>query len=435
MAAFTLAASHIPERNWVSAPSYPLYFKNVVAALFLAIMCLSIFLVRFKVAGLPLRTMFVFALLGLVAMTSPALLLRAVRDQAFALILIAFAAFCAALASISAGNAAAAMIGQMVELHLQAVLGVILGTAVLRICGARMAATLFVAPIAVSVVFAILQFVGFQGAWDVYDAIAALQYQTTSELWFYDVHERALGLSYSPVLLGTQTCLLFAVLFGVFAIDRDTGQAPSSLNSRILLLIGVVGLAAIAAGNRSPLLGIAIFLGAFLCRMRPLLGLAMLAAIPLALILGDAITEIMNDSGLRVLNTENSSGEGRATLRAYGWLLFLGQPLGYGLSFNSLDHWWQYWDAIQHYDNPLSITVHALHNFYLMTLNKHGVFILLVIPLVIRRLALNPVAFFAFLPYIVHLFYHNDGPLQGDFLFWYILPFFSAIRKPLQLGP
>ena len=30
--------------------------------------------------------------------------------------------------------------------------------------------------------------------------------------------------------------------------------------------------------------------------------------------------------------------------------------------------------------------------------------------------------FIAFIPYMVHIFYHNDGPFQADFIFWYLLP-------------
>jgi hypothetical protein len=170
---------------------------------------------------------------------------------------------------------------------------------------------------------------------------------------------------------------------------------------------------------------VVVFLGAFLCRTRPVLGLALAIAGPVALILGDTLNDMLNNSGLRALNTENSSGEGRAVLRAYGWMLFMDQPLGYGLSFNSLDHWWKYWGALQRYENANAITQHALHNSYLMTLNKHGALALLLVPIVLRRLFVNPIAFFAYLPYAVHVFYHNDGPLQGDFLFWYTLPLFS----------
>jgi hypothetical protein len=412
---------------------YPSYLRVFIAGLFFMAMCLSVFLVRLTIGGFPMRTLFVMALLGTVLLIAPWLVLRALRSQIFIVILVLYAAFCGLMASILAGNELPAVLGQLVEIHVQAIAGLVLGYCIIEICGARTFAIVFTLPIAVSLLFAFLQFAGSSGAWAIYDRLASMQPQSTADLIYYDIHTRPLGLSYSPVHLGTQMCLGFALLFG-YRIAVGGPRAASGNELWLPVLVVTVAIGALASGNRSPLLGVIIFVGAFLYRARPGLALAVFAMAPAVVILGDIVIELLNSSGLRALNTENSSGEGRAALRAYGMLLFLDRPFGYGLLFDSLDYWWKYWSYIQDYDNANAITQHALHNSFLMSLNKHGILILLVAPLLVRAFYRNSIGTLAFIPYIVHIFYHNDGPLQGDFFFWYVLPFFSAMQKPLWLA-
>ncbi|HVW93055.1 MAG TPA: O-antigen ligase family protein, partial [Devosia sp.] len=133
------------------------------------------------------------------------------------------------------------------------------------------------------------------------------------------------------------------------------------------------------------------------------------------------------ETGLRIANTDNSSSEGRSVLTAYGLQLFLSNPLGYGVAFDSTSYWQYYWAEFRDYENAGAIAQHALHNYYLMILNKNGIFSLVVVPFILWMMWRRRFAAMLFVPYLVHANYHNDGPLQGDFLLWYILPIFSLL--------
>jgi hypothetical protein len=144
-------------------------FRHLVGLAFLVVMCLSVFLVRLSAGGIPLRTIIVLALLAIIALADLSLIFRAVRSQAFIIVLLAYAALCAAVSSIGAGNNPAIWAGQIVEIHIQAMIGLVLGYSVLHMCGNRRFVTVFALPIGISVLFAALQFAGFEPAWAVLD--------------------------------------------------------------------------------------------------------------------------------------------------------------------------------------------------------------------------------------------------------------------------
>jgi hypothetical protein len=52
-----------------------------------------------------------------------------------------------------------------------------------------------------------------------------------------------------------------------------------------------------------------------------------------------------------------------------------------------------------------------------------------------RRLIANKALLLAFTPYMLHILYHNDGPLTGDILFWFILPTAMMLNRPLVPAP
>jgi hypothetical protein len=59
--------------------------------------------------------------------------------------------------------------------------------------------------------------------------------------------------------------------------------------------------------------------------------------------------------------------------------------------------------------------------------NKYGALILVIAFLVARRVMKSGLVIIAFIPYMVHIFYHNDGPYQSDFLIWFLIPLFNRI--------
>lgn len=409
----------------MTSHEFQVSYKSVYGGLLLLVMTVSTYFVRASLGGLPVRIVLLLCAISFMAIYSPSLLLQAVKDCRYLIFLLVYFAACAAFSSIINDSPAETIVGQLVEIHLQAIVSLVAFYVMSFYLGPSRFIKLFSIPIAFSVLIAVLQFAGFNPAWSLYDIVAAMQPQSTEELEFFDPHYRALGLSYSPVHLGTQICLVFALCFGYFT--RKVGQRYIfKQRGQTLVAIAVFCFiaAALVSGNRSPLLGIFAFITVYLFRCRPALAILLLCLIPAFLALQPLLIEMLNATGIRAFNTENSSGEGRAALRAFGILLFLDQPFGYGLAFDSTQHWWKYWNQIQSYENAEAITIHALHNFYLVTLNKHGILMILSIVWLIPKILRNATPLMGFIPYAVHCYYHNAGPTNGDFMFWFIVPVF-----------
>jgi O-antigen ligase len=156
------------------------------------------------------------------------------------------------------------------------------------------------------------------------------------------------------------------------------------------------------------------------------------------LLLGIAAIPLMSaleNSSVRVASTEDGSAEGRATQRYYGMRLLSDRPLGYGLAFESTEHWAPYADEVIYMSNPMTIRNFALHNYFLMMLNKYGVMMLALLLLLVPRSRSEALCWAGFVPYGVHIFYHNDGPLQGDFFIWYLLPLFAIANSAMSARP
>ncbi len=194
---------------------------------------------------------------------------------------------------------------------------------------------------------------------------------------YYAMGGRARGLSYTPVILGTQLCLLFATLFG-FLLHKHGASIFTRLNSRVLLIAAVVSLVSVASGNRSPLLGFIIFFAVYAWLIKPKLPALLLTLFALIVVpFADQIFLMLEQFGLRVGSTQDSSAVSRNVLQVYGILLFLGQPFGYGLDFNSVDHADQYRSILSGFEYADRIAKVALHNYFLMILNKYGALILI----------------------------------------------------------
>jgi hypothetical protein len=112
----------------------------------------------------------------------------------------------------------------------------------------------------------------------------------------------------------------------------------------------------------------------------------------------------------------NSSSENRSTLRAYGYYLIERRPIGYGLTFDSTAKWPVFYKQSIYLPNPSSIRNWALHNYYLNVLTKYGLLILFLVPWLLPYRREQILLWMPFIPYLIHILYHNDGPLQGDTL-------------------
>jgi hypothetical protein len=402
-------------------------FVGVLLALFCLNIFMSIAMVRWGVGGLPVRTFMLVAILALIGSFATPAVFRAVKREWPVLLIIGYMTCLALIVSLVAGTDPAVIGRQLLEIQIQAAVGLIAGSALVRVCGPRPVGMLFIVIISVSVAVAVLQFLGLGIGWAIHDAFGRFQPTAEVELVLANIRERALGLAHSPVALGTQICLAFAVGLAMLVFRDGDYRIFRRIDWRVLALSGAFVVACLVCGNRSPLLGLILFFAIYLIFVKPALGLSIAAAALLVAPFADQVFALLSETGLRVLNTDNSSAQGRAVLQTYGLQLFVANPLGYGLAFTSTDYWIYHWDALNHMDNAKAISIHALHNYYLLILNKYGVLCLAVVPPVLWLMWRRRYVALRFVPYLVHIYYHNDGPLQSDFLIWTILPIFGML--------
>ncbi len=397
----------------------------MIGVLFAMQMITSVFLVNLNVGPIPLRGFFAMASIGVAFMFEPSALKWAIRHGRVLLGIILGAAIVGFFSSALAQNPMSNTLRQILEIHVQGAICVVVAGVVLRLLGIRALVVMFVLPIVISGFFATLQFAGLDLAWQLRQMIGDLQNDPPLTRKWYDEHNRAMGLSWSPPMLGSQLMLAFAM---VYVWKRTTlGRvSASSLNFTVISAVAVAGIFAIVSGNRSPLLGLMVFSALAANSSRSQYWILAAAAL---LVLGPAVlflNEAMQMMGLRVTETEDGSATGRGVLSYFGVLLFLDRPIGYGLGFDSLEHWPEFWETLKDMPNAEGIQKWPIHNAPLILLNKYGA------PMAVVMIGTIAVALkhwriaLGFVPYTVHILFHNDGPLQGDFFIWSI--FVAAIN-------
>ena len=312
------------------------------------------------------------------------------------------------------------VVGQLIEIHVQAAINIVLGGAVVLICGRKAVLQSILIAVGLSSIFALAQAIGFEPAWTIRGIIGNIQGEVFEKYgFFYD--RRPMGLSLSPILLATQLCLAFAAV-GVYYERkiRPSGQRKIFENGVLVALVLFV-IICFASGNRSPILGAVVFFAIYTIVRRPKYFLILA---PVAFALGvwvlPQVLSLAADTGSRVVETGDASSEGRATLVYYGILLLERQPFGYGFDFDSTRYWQTYWSDVSNMPSPGTIIVYPLHNYLLMMLCFYGLPLLLFIPFVVRMLWPHRTLLVYFVPYIIHIVFHNTGPFWNDFMIWFV---------------
>ncbi|HVW94176.1 MAG TPA: hypothetical protein VHB74_16415, partial [Devosia sp.] len=297
-------------------------FEAVLLGLFALDLFLSIAMTGWGFASIPVRTLVVFAILGLIVMFALRVANEALARHWPALLIIGYLAVISALVSTVAGTDPGTTLRQIIELDVQAAVGLVVGYGLIRICGANSVGIVFVAMVGVSLFFAVLQFMHIGIGWAVFDFFTRFETRAVSDDEFYDIHERAMGLSYSPVLLGEQLCLAFAVVLALLILRDGDLRMFRRIDWRVIAASVVLALGCVVSGNRSPLLGLMVFLALYTLVVRPAVGIAALVALAVAMPLLQNFLDGAAETGLRIANTDNSSSEGRSVLTAYGLQLF-----------------------------------------------------------------------------------------------------------------
>jgi hypothetical protein len=193
--------------------------------------------------------------------------------------------------------------------------------------------------------------------------------------------------------------------------------------------------ASIICATRSPILGGAIFLVVYAAgRPRHWLWPILFVGGAFAYFFGETVIEFFQAVQPRVVRTDDGSATAREALFSYGAILFFGNPLGYGFAFNPNDHFAQYWQQLSTLSNPDSVKTAELHNYILNMLNVYGVGLILVAPLIYRCLVRAGANILFFIPYIVHIMFHNSGPFWNDLLFWIAVSILSAANLQQELN-
>jgi len=395
-------------------------------ALFGVTMLLSVAAVRWVVGGIPVRLMFAVLLAGILVLRDPRAPVSILRHHARAVWIICAFAVLGLAVSLANGAPIAGVMRQIAEIHVQALLALFVGSALIRATSAKAVCGVFLVVVGLSAAVAAAQFLGTELAWDARRTLGVIQKDGPLNQVFYVRRDRPMGLSFSPVHLGTQACLAFAAYFILRA--RETGFL-SRARMTVFMAIALVALACVVSGNRSPLLGIVAFFFLYLALVNRLLFLVACAGAIVVIPSWQVLQEALVQAGLRIAETGDGSSEGRLTLASYGWQLFVDRPTGYGLTFNSTLFWSDYWEYVQYAPNSQSVKNYALHNYFLQILNKYGIgslFIALILAPLSKR---DWLVVLAFVPYILHIAFHNDGPMQADFLFWYVLPLGVLIKQ------
>jgi hypothetical protein len=412
--------------------------------LFFLTFAVNIYFVSPGVGGVPYRfVLSLVVLAGLFLLATRQTMNALSRGKAVLLVILYLGVVGFVLAAVRDGLGDAAKI--LVANHVQAVVIFIATVTGTLLIGRRSMTTAFVAAVLISSLFALLQAVGIRAASDIRDHLGTFYFQDARDV--DAMEDRFAGLSYSAIFLGNQLCLAFAVLVcGTVArmqrTRRTVGASMPTLREWMVVIAAalLVFVVSLVEGNRSPILGVVVFFAfAITTRDRRLL-FVVVPAVLAVLFFSGPIKDLLAQSGLRAMSTGDKSELARNPLMIYGWRLFMAHPLGYGITFDS--------KLLVHAVNIGDLSANAnlngltdlfedrdLHNYWLAMLNMYGLFLLPAAYFVIRGMIRYWQISLAFVPYMVHVTFHNGAPLINDYMFWVPLGIFvGSIKMPAAAG-
>jgi hypothetical protein len=390
----------------------------VFAALLLATVALN----AFKVGGVPIRGLFVLGALALSVLLYFDVAKRVLKDNLLLLGLAAGLAVLGIFVSLVNQASAAAVLWNVTEVHVQAAATIMVAAILARVAGPRASALAIVAVIAVSALVAAAQMMDMHAAWALRRALGPL---THEELQGLNLQERRpVGLAYSPIQFSTHLCLAFAAFVAVR--DKLRWSASGADPLVVPALLALVA-ASIACATRSPILGGFVFIAAYaLQRRTSWLPLFLIVAAVAVYFAWPMLMEVVGTNAPRVVRTDDNSAEARSTLVYYGLRLFADNPLGYGLTFAPMTLWQHYWPDLYMMQAPEGARENELHNYLVNMINTYGVGLLLFTPVVARLLMRSRASLIFFIPYIIHILFHNYGPFFNDNVIWFVIAAIAA---------
>jgi len=405
--------------------------KWLAAGTIAFLMLFNIALISLEIASIPIRSVLTVGSLGLFAMLWPQIAGRALKRHALVLALAALLAALGTFVSLVAGTSPAVIGRAILEVHVQAAVTLIFATIAAEIAGPRLAVFAIVGAVTVTGLVAVLQVTGFDPAWGLRAALGSLQNHALHENSSF-LNRRPMGVSYSPIHLATQACLAFAAYGGLRHWQENRSGGPTSIMPDGKMAIALIMMVAVATASatRSPILGAAAFAGLYLL-IRGNIWLAAfgLAGGALLLFAAPAVLEALEGTQYRVLRVDDNSASGRLPLFTFGGLLLLDNPLGYGFGFESTHYWSRYWPDLYAMPSAGVIREVELHNYVLNMATTYGLGLVAAAPLALTLIWKGRDYLLFFVPYTVHIMFHNSGPFWNDTLFWFVVGALSVARR------
>jgi hypothetical protein len=413
-----------PSAAHASAPDRPA--RLFALGCFAVLLGMNIAIPSFMLGPMPLRGAVAAGLLVMCVLVFPTASVTAFRRYRLVEFLALGLAALGLFVSLVNGKSFELIVRTIVESHLQAVLTVIVAAVLAEIGGARSCVKIILAAVAISALVAVLQFFGSEAAWGWRAALNAFPSGDPEGLEPL-LAKRPSGLSYSAINLGSQLCLALAAVLAVREIDRRRSSPKLAVDPAVFIALALFVAANILSGNRSPILGGMIFFALYMLRRVSfwVAGLCVVGSAVFYLawpLLYDAVAGAQP----RVISADDPSALGRLTLLQYGVQLFLANPLGYGFGFDPRAFWMDHWRDMYQLTQAEVIQVSILHNYPLSMLNVYGIGLLLLLPLCAAILYRTRACFLFFVPYVVHILFHNSAPFMGDTIVWIVIAVVAA---------
>jgi hypothetical protein len=329
-----------------------------------------------------------------------------------------------AFVSFVNGAPATAVLRSVAEVHVQAAATIMVAAILAQVAGARTSAIIIVVVVGVSACVAVAQMMDIQSAWALRRSLGPLPTEAIQGLNFQE--RRPVGLSYSPIQLSTHLCLAFAAFVAVRnRLRGSTNEADPLVLPALLALFA----AALACATRSPILGGFVFIAAYAMQRRTSwLPLFLIFAAAAIYFVWPLLMGVVETTAPRVARTDDNSAAARSTLVYYGLRLFADNPLGYGLTFAPMTLWQSYWPDLYMMQAPRGTRENDLHNYLVNMLNIYGIGLLLLAPVVAKLLRNSKASLVFFIPYLVHILFHNSGPFYNDNVIWFVVAAIVATR-------
>ncbi len=402
--------------------------RAVIASLFVLNLCLLIYFNVWRVGGVPVRSLltgglFVACFLFYWRETYVSL----IRYRLVHLFLLVTTLIALSISYINR-NPPEMIAGQIIEVQLQAFMNFTIAAVMVQVFGMRFVGFTIIGIVTISTIVALFQYLGVGAAWDIRLAMGDFmgEYEESESLEYLMNAGRAMGLSLNPVVYATELCLVFIIFWSIRHVETN-GAIFDRIDIPVVIAIILFLTASLVTGNRSPILGMILFLALYAVLLNRLTLFFIAAAAVAGLAVLPFVLEILESTGLRIFSTEDKSAAGRAPLRALGYYLFMDRPIGYGLAFDPREHWERHWSALSDFENASIVTRERLHNYFWNIMNKYGVLIVFPAAFAFFHIFRNWRSTFPFIVYAGHILFHNTGPLQGNALLWFVIPLLPII--------